>query len=523
MKRVLISLAILLYGATLAITWIGIDGHNSPDERANALFSERIAAHLRPAFSEPLNLAYEGIISPRSMLAFGEEIVHGSFPGLPLLAGFAGSMHTALIPLASIALFVAAAVAFRCLVKDLYGEKSATIALMLFLLHPAIWYYAARPMMHNIGFVSLLILALFAYTRERRGLWFLGGVALSFALAFRTYAIIWLFPLLLFLAIGEYMRGKKMRIALVFLGAVMGVLPLFFYNYELFGGPFITGYTASFPFEDMLPASSIDSYNESRDVLSLLLPFGFHERVLLTNTFHYAFLLYPLLQLPMLAGLFVALMNIRSLHESERLLLIAAIYTWIALILIYGSWVIADNPDPNAITLANSYTRYWLPAIILSIPLAARFLESLFQMIRRPFGRAVLSVFFGAALAISSSAAVLAGEDGLIAIRGNILRGEAMRARVLAETEENAIIITEYADKFLFPDRMVIVPLREESTYVAIPRLIEERPLYYLGITLPEEDERYLTEVLLEGRAGITPIFEQDEQTLYEFFPQRMD
>ena len=76
--------------------------------------------------------------------------------------------------------------------------------------------------------------------------------------------------------------------------------------------------------------------------------------------------------------------------------------------------------------------------------------------------------------------------------------------------------MVDYADKYLFPHREVVVPLRSEHTYSHLPALRELAPLYYYGITLPETDLVYLQEEkLIELGLTIEPIEEVFNETLY--------
>src|SRR3989339_203277 len=56
-------------------------------------------------------------------------------------------------------LTILAAYGWRRIVQRYTNLSIANIAFALFLLHPAVWYYSARGLMHNVLFLDLLVLA----------------------------------------------------------------------------------------------------------------------------------------------------------------------------------------------------------------------------------------------------------------------------------------------------------------------------------------------------------------------------
>ncbi|HBH16884.1 MAG TPA: hypothetical protein DDW92_01320, partial [Candidatus Veblenbacteria bacterium] len=64
---------------------------NSPDEAANAYFTQMVARGESVAVSEPLNyVAQNPIVHPRSTHIINGQLAPASFLGLPLLLGFVG-------------------------------------------------------------------------------------------------------------------------------------------------------------------------------------------------------------------------------------------------------------------------------------------------------------------------------------------------------------------------------------------------------------------------------------------------
>lgn len=136
----------------------------SPDETANAFFAERFAESLSlRGLSDPLLESFDRI-HPRSTLVEDGALVPGSFLGLPVVYGFfvmvLGPMVLwILTPL----LTILAAHGWRRLVERFTTSAVANISYLLFLLHPAVWYYSARGLMHNVLFLDLLVLAVWLW------------------------------------------------------------------------------------------------------------------------------------------------------------------------------------------------------------------------------------------------------------------------------------------------------------------------------------------------------------------------
>ncbi len=89
---------------------------------------------------------------------------------------------------------------------------------------------------------------------------------------------------------------------------------------------------------------------------------------------------------------------------------------------------------------------------------------------------------------------VFGGTDGFVATRAAMHTFVEKRAVILDATESDAVLIVDRADKYLFPHRRVIVPLRSDATYAIIPTLLDHAPIYYFGITLPAIDLEHLNE-----------------------------
>ncbi len=527
---------ILLYGVSLfALTWGFGDVVNSPDEAANLFFAEQFAEQGTFAVAQPLYETSFGLLHPRSMVTFAGSLLPGSFLGLPVFAGglqalFGDGAQFFVTPI----LLVLALFAWRGTVYHLFDNaRLANLSVFFLAIHPGFWYYGMRVMMHNAAFVACLLLAIWFLVVKPLQVhihWkdidpIIGGGLVGLALFFRGSEILWvlgaLFILSIFLLWRKWVSWRV--VTSIVIGLFLGMLPTLFYNTTTYGDPFTTGYTAvESLFEVTAAASTVETEVESRSLIaSILFPFGFHERVLLRNGWRYIFALYPWISSFSVLGFFWWIFDKKDRKKKEWRIftsLALGVSTW--LVLMYGSWVVYDNPDPTAITLANSYVRYWLPIFVFGSVFAAYAVEK-FWADRSWYRSFVISFILLFSLGLSMNL-LWFGVDGVLDTRQALESYEEKRAEVLSLTEDNAIIVVDYADKYLFPHREVVVPLRSESTYSHLSALREIAPLYYYGLTLPEEDLLYLQEEKLSSYGlTIDPVQEIMNETLYRIeFPR---
>ncbi len=130
----------------------------SPDETANAFFSRNFSQTGLFSVSDPLNGEFADALHPRSIVVRSAILMPGSFLGLPFFYGvlsyiFGDWILLLLTPL--LAIFTA--LALRRVFAVFFSQKVSDISSILFLIHPAVWYYSARGLMHNVLFVCLLI------------------------------------------------------------------------------------------------------------------------------------------------------------------------------------------------------------------------------------------------------------------------------------------------------------------------------------------------------------------------------
>lgn len=520
---------------TLSMFWLcfGISHvFPSPDERANAFFSQTFAENFSFCVQEPLNDVAQGLVHPRSVVAPGTYLLPASFLGFSVLNGslmfFGGLIADAFASFLSFAmtpLLVALAIAawWWLLWRASGNKRFADFGAILVLIHPAWWYYGARVMMHNVPFVSLLMigaaLVFYAYQRASRSIGALAGVVIGIGFSLRLVE----FPVAIILLVvaGLFWRqtlrtNTVVRRVAVWTGVgIMAILGAYLVlNHAVYGSWFTTGYTLP---DTRSTGGAVVSVSLIQHIFNLLFPFGIHPRAVLRHVIEYGVQLYPIFSTLALFGLVFSWKAKKNVWRKGTILLLIAA-TWLGVV--YGSWSISDSISAQTVTIGNSYVRYWLPLFVASSLYGAYALQRFSQR-----SRAMTFVVFGvlAGMFFLSVRTVFGGTDGLFATRNALVAYEDVRAQVIDRAQcseggdDRPVVIVDYADKYLFPDCRVIVPLRSDATYAIMPTLVDVVPLYYFGLTLPSQDlDFFNTGKLWDNGLQITPLESIENQTLYQ-------
>lgn len=518
----------------------------SPDENANLHFSRLFADTGTLWQFDSINLQAKGAVHPRSMRVAQDFIVPGGFIGLPVLyGGIAALLGNAVLPYLTPIVAVLAVVAWGVLVTHLFGRRIGVLAAFLLAFHPVWWYETARTMQPNVLFVALIIFSLWCFLtqpihgvlRERTKFRLsehidpaLAGTLLAFALAVRPSEAYWLIMAAAIVAFSYRATLPWRRLAVAAVFTVLTIAPFVMLNASAYGSPFATGYGAAgdAPVIDLPQgqgAALLSSVLGPFD--ALLFPLGFAPADALRH--FTAFGIGIVWWWAVLVGCaFVALAaDMRRLRASKEkpprvaltfAALAAVISVW--LILFYGSWTIRDNPDPNAVTIGSSYLRYWLPIYVLSTVPVAWLFNRASQVLRGGARTAAVTLFVAMYLLSGATDVFLSPQEGLIATRASLYDSDEKARQIIVATPETSVIVVDRADKYLFPERRVIVPLRSEATYSTLGRLRTAAPLYYFGISFPERDLAWLRDTKLPPLGlSIVPVLTIGEETLYRFDP----
>ena len=346
---------------------------------------------------------------------------------------------------------------------------------------------------------------------------FLAGVFLGLTFITRLSELIWLLPALFIAWLFYFKSYSFSKIILIVAGVFLAIIPNLYFNQLLYSAPLRGGYNEmNRSLDDISEAGSgivqsVIKGGGSLDYLKTIYHnifyFGFDYEQSLQMAEHYIIEMFPILSLLFVLGF--VLVVVRSFFKFEKkhlvYFLIFAVLSTI-LIFYYGSWQFNDNPDPNRFTIGNSYTRYWLPIYLMMIPIAS----FLIYHLTRAFVLAIsgmksfkskkiisaLQLVVVIIISLISLDFVLFGsEEGLVHLYYNNLREREYIEDVRAQTEENSIIITKYYDKFLFPERRVIMgTIPNDELLIASAKLVKYYPLYYYNFSLPAEAVDYLNE-----------------------------
>lgn len=542
-KRDLVIIAIVsvvFFMATLILTSAG-PIYDSPDETANAYFASLFADQGRLYQYEPLNAVLADALHPRSMVSLDGRLLPGSFLGLPVLYGLimrAGS--TAALPFLTPLVAVLALFAWYGAVRAIFDRRVALVSALLLASHPAWVYYTARGLLHNVLFTSFLIFAVwfiaarpFAVLKRIRGAILpngtdamAAGFCVGFALFVRSSEVFWVAG---GLALGWILLRKTIaprQVVFFALAAALALTPMFFLNQSLYGSPIATGYTVT-DGSDAVSYAAPDAASDTSapaQAASFVLPFGLHPRAVWNNLMDYGFGMFWWIGLLAVIGIPLAFPNAESRGSARQarwayLGVFVLASAWLAVF--YGSWRVHDNPDPSAVSIGNSYIRYWLPAFVMTTPLAALAILKICERPLTPFAKRAAGVVIAVVvLVLGIRSAYFSPEDGLVAERDTLVEYAQIRTSVLAQTEPDAVIIVDRADKIFFPDRLVRYPLRDESTYQLMPKIASHAPLYYYGITFPPRDIDYLNgEKLKDLGLRIDLVQTYDLESLYRLTP----
>ncbi len=489
--------------------------YNSPDEAANAFFATRLAGGQWLSLLEPLNqLAGRPLIHPRSTVVYNQQIMPASFLGWPLLAGSFGRLGgSGVLPYITPLIALLGLGFLYLITKELLNPRAAVIATVLAALQPAFWYYHSRGWFHNGVFIDLLLIAVWLGLKilktNKSGWYLLFGLISGLALSVRTAEIFWFIAVGLWWLIWWRRQISFKNLWLIILGFIIGLFPIFIGNYFLYGFPLSFGYRPELLWsQDMNHTASLFS--------ELILPFGFHPRLIFNTTINYLILLMWWWTLPVAAAAVYLVATWRSLGRELKGLIIGILIISLWLAIVYGSWQFNDNPDPAAVTIGTSYVRYFMPLYVLWLIPAGYFLAQLGKL---KWGRYLTLFVVGIYLVLSTGLVWFDYQEGLSAVRGNLKRFAAASSAVQALTPPGSVIISGKTDKFFWPERAVIYELKTAADYQAIAKLLSSAvPVYAFRATLLPNDWAGFNNTLRPFSLTLAPAtYTWEDFSLYQY------
>jgi phosphate starvation-inducible membrane PsiE len=263
---------------------------------------------------------------------------------------------------------------------------------------------------------------------------------------------------------------------------------------------------------EVLQASGEAKLSQYRKYLSTVkntvFYFGFKPEQSQEMFEHYVLEMFPLFVYLGALGLLVLAVKVgRRFPKKYLVYLLVWGLSGAILVYYYGSWKFNDNPNPDSYTIGNSYTRYWLPIYLMLLPFVAYAIDSVARAIsltgaKDPWHPSRVRSLTGDGLRVAATLGLAAisiifvlfgSEEGLAYTYHTNLAERRVAEQVFSLTEDNSIIITQYYDKFFFPDRRVIVGrLPNDEILAAAVDLARHYPLYYYNFYLDADDVSYL-------------------------------
>jgi 4-amino-4-deoxy-L-arabinose transferase-like glycosyltransferase len=479
---------------------------NQPDESVNYLFIRNFVEKGSVTFYERLSVSGLSTVHPRSTTVVSGMVAPIGFPGIIIIFGFILKFVTLILGMNQFNFVVVSltplfavftAFGFYLLVSRVFDRGVGVLSTILLLINPAWWYYASRPMQHHTMMIFFLVFALYTWVRlykyeSVQGLSaFYWALLWGLAVYMRPSEIVWLGSLFIFSAYTLRAVLGRREWWYAFLGLFIAVTLFFGTQDAVYGSIFASGYVK--PGVGGTPGMILSGPQGIPILRAIILPFGFDLKSILINTYYYIVrIFYPWMIVTAVSAMtfvwvYISRDKKKFVSRAERPLHEAYIMAYLIvssyILIYYGSWSFFDNLSALP-SIGSSHVRYFLPIYVFVLPLVAWFLRYLYRC--STWGR-VASVMVFSFIFVSSVRAVFLPFEGLVAIRDNVRGYYEWQDRVFANTPENAILVTRYADKYIYPHRRVIPGLEGEEFDLrarAIVNMIdiEQRQVYWYDL-----------------------------------------
>lgn len=486
-EHILLGLLVVLAVMMFAVYAVSLPWRfNSPDEAANAYFTQRVADGDAISAPDTLNqITINPIVHPRSTLVINDKLAPASFLGLPLLLGFIGRVAgNGILPFITPLAATIGLLSFFFIVKELSGKKAAWIGLVLLIFTPAYWYYHSRSFFHNAIFVDLTLLTIWAaflmIRKPSSWRYLFTGLCFGTAVAVRSSEVFWLSAAGLIFLLLNWRQIKWKYLGLILVGSMLAFLPVLISNYQIYGSIFSIGYKTNLglPTRNLSEAMGL--------VWQLVIPFGLHPQTILSTVTNYLFKINWWWSLLVLSGSGYLIIKWPQHSKQAKFFALTTLVICLWLIIVYGSWQFNDNPDPSKITLGTSYARYWLPIYVLGLWPASLMLS---RIIEKKWGKEIVYMFMGIYLVLSTLLVWWEPQEGLVQVKSNIIRFEQWNQSVQLATETNSVIVAGMTDKIFWPERQVIFDLVNPADYQAVVKLLQAQvPVYWFHPTWLSKD-----------------------------------
>lgn len=369
----------------------------------------------------------------------------------------------------------------------------------------------------------------------------LAGGLIGLAISVRMSELLWLLPVLSILWLFNIRKIGVTKLVLFLSFLFVSLLPTFYWNQVLHGNPLYGGYpemNRSISSLQNAGGEVVQTTIQGRlemipevagKIKDTVFYFGFNPELAYKMFYYYCVEMFPWLFWLGLLGAFIFFQGWGRWKRKHWAYIAAFLVASLVLIYYYGSWKFHDNPNEASHTIGNSYTRYWLPVYLGALPFVSIFIGKIphYLFPKEKFKKKVvktkkrrkregveISLNFKRSLDIPRRRLLMAGvsallvlgiagsginfvltgpEEGLLKIKENHQTNKTQFEKIIDVTESNAVIITRYHDKLLFPQRKVVFGLFQDDNMIRnYSKITEFLPLYYYNFAFPSKSLDYL-------------------------------
>ncbi len=521
----------------------------SPDETANYFFSKEFAENGQLSYFDSAAVIGDNMVMPRSLRSDAGWIKPVSFLGISLTYGsIASVLGTEVIPYLTPFFAALGIIVFYLLISRVFdSQRIGLISAFLLASFPVYIYYTVRSMFHNTLFIVFLIFGIYFFTlalgekrtdkirEEIRAKFFkfkfdrerifkifsalFSGIFIGLTVITRTSEILWLLPALGIIWVFYARRFGFIKLMIFFVGLMVALMPVIYWNNILYQNSFRGGYNEMNRSLDEISNAGAEVIDYSwegkvehykayyQTIKKNIFYFGFKKEQSIEMFYRYVVDMFQVLVYLGLFG-FLLLIAHNIKHFKKKYLVYVLVWGVLGVILVfyYGSWKFNDNPNPDSYTIGNSYTRYWLPIYIMLLPLVAYAIVNVTRALcsvskkTSESTKNIISAGLQAAAVLGISYlgimfVLFGSEEGLVYLYHTSLAEKNNAELVFSLTEPESIIITQYYDKFFFPERRIIMGrLPNDEILTATQKLIKYYPVYYYNFFLNDKDVAYLNE-----------------------------
>lgn len=432
----------LFFCAYSTLTIVAPKVYTSPDENSNLFFINLYASTGKLFIKEPLNELSSNYLHPRNAIAVDGKVMPSGFPGIDIIYGSIGAIAPQMILYIAPVFALLGGFYLYIITSCLYDKRTGLLAMLLLFILPPYWFWANMGLFNNMG-ASVFLIGTVAFTfqalkTQKLAYYILIGIMLAVNNFFRFTDIIYCLPLFYVLLVFRKQIQYRYIPAIIF-SYLLVISPLFITNKQLFGSIFSFGYTAveTTNAKENLPLI----VSVFKKILFFLLPSGFHPERIIFNTYTYIVSFIPLFFIFTFIGITNYINNKSSFARSY--IVYFALLT-VVILVYYGSGVYWGL---NGFTFDASYIRYFLPIYIFSIPIAAKLILTFHRRI---------SILFLSLIVIISIISVHTIKSGILDMNLRRFSSETQKKGLLSIIPNDAIVVTTYSDKIIFPDRKVL-------------------------------------------------------------------